>query len=1338
MKNKATLFLALLAFAFGAAQAVPVSQSQAASAAAAWAKSGDALGARLGSSVDMSRLRTVAVHDDVVFHVVPFADGGVVVTSCDTEFEPIVAFSSNELDLSENSPVTDLLKKDAWLRSRIAGARSSATSSAGAGATSAAVSEAEAKWAALLSSEPVSSATATAGGAVSSAKPVSSVSDVRVKPLIKSKWSQQTAGGGVCFNYYTPDNAPCGCTATAAAQVMRYFTFPTAEMPSAEFVCGVSGTDKRLSTIGGVYDWANMKLDPMLSATETERKAIGHLTYDIGVALGSDYSSASTGAQPDAVAGMMRESFGYANAYTFWNGTTYANGKGGLHDLSLRKRVIYSNLDAKIPVQLAIYGYTAGHFGEIDHWAGHAVVADGYGFKSIDGAEVAFVHINMGWGGSDDMWYNIPDINTAETGAYYDSSATEYCYLGGATFNVFTEASGLEIFSGRVVDHNGAPVKGAKVSLKGGDSVLQTSTDEYGVYAFTVPGGTTYVVRATSEDETLIAEGNPVALAKSTGSDAYVIASSSSVGNSWGNDLVLAPPAARIGADVFPTLDKAFSAAKAISDGDEIPVIEILEKIALEKRFTVDFSCVVTSVAADPAETVVSRLAGASIVVAENGSLVLSNIAFASSDATAVEVAAGGKLTVGGGVDFGVAENAPAVKTADAAGLAVSGALAFGFSVDCAAAEGIGKVFGSLDGLSAEDAAVSAAKIVNFNDDTGEIRGAVEGAAAPFALKWAEMPVPFGECSCYYVDADGNTNTSARIDRLMLAFAADLEAGELEDGAEIVIRKSGKLSVPVVVGSDISIRGENDVKLTLADPASFTVTNGTLSVQGVGFEGFKGNSLFLVDGGELVLSNGVSIAGAVGTNTYSGAVAILKGEATLGPGIAIADCGFVGNGNGGGVYVGIGATLNFFGGSIVGCTAGGNGGGIYLNKNARLNLKGEIDISGNHKYNQSEPNNIYAAYGTSKIKVVGAVSGSAGVRYGTTSSAAAYNKDGASFAEIEEPLPGEELAMVARGAVSFRNDADPGLVASISGDRKSLVWGEDEGDGGIVPGDFVEYAFVRLTAPGEEPVYYWTVADAVGAVLKDGTTLEMLRSDVLGSEVAVTNAEVRLSSDVGVGRQSVSGGTIVISGSLALTNIVLSGESLFRLDGGLLMVEDVIADEIGCVGGSSADPMLFARVRCDLSYDSLTNSAANFRNSELGAYGVAITNASDTAMVWSTAIAADGSFTDASGAVWGCVGDIPDNVVEIEVNPGPIAFRSIVLDKTAGEWNLTLTNLVRGCWYKLYATNSLAGGFTVGEGICEPVTNFQAEADGEFIFKVEDAGGAMFWKAVAEPGVLSE
>ena len=1336
MKNKATLFFALLALAFTAAQAVPVSRSEAAFAAAAWAKSGDALGARLGVTVDMSGLQTVSVRDDVVFHVIPFEEGGVVITSGDTESEPVVAFSSNgDIDLSGTSPIVGLLKKDAWLRSRIAAARSSATRSAGVSQT-ASKSQAEKKWAALLASMPSAVTSATSGGAVYAAKPVSSVSDVRVKPLVKSTWSQQTAGGGVCFNYYTPGNMPCGCTATAAAQVMRYFTFPTAEIAPAEFSCEVSGAPKKLSTIGGVYDWASMKLNPMLSATETEREAIGHLTYDIGVALGSDYKAGGTGASPDAVAGMMRDVFGYANAYTYWNGTTYANGKGGLHDLSLRKRVIYSNLDAKIPVQLAIYGYTAGHFGDSAYWAGHAVVADGYGFKSIDGAEVAFVHINMGWGGSDDMWYNIPDINTAETGAYYDSSATEYCYLGGATFNVFTEESGLEIFSGRVVDHNGAPVKGAKVTLKGGASDLETLTDDYGIYAFTVPGGVSYVARAASQDGTLIAESGTVALAKTVGDDAYVIASSSSIGNSWGNDLVLAPPAAKIGDEVYPTLDKALAAAGALAREGETPTILILENITLEKPVSVDFGCVIASAAADPAETVVSRAGDALVTVAEGGVLTLSGVVFAASGATAVDVAAGGRLVVGGGVDFGVDETAPAVKTADAQGLEVAGSLTAGFSLDCAAAKELGTAFGSLSGLSAASAAAAAAKIVNFNDDSGEIRGAAEGTAAPFTLKWAEMPVPFDECSCYYVDAAGNTNTSARIDRLVQRFVADLEAGKLDVASEIVVRKSGTLSVPVTVGSDISIRGENGVKLKVADPASFTITGGTLSVRNVGFEGFKGDSLFKVDGGNLVLGDGASIVGAVGTNNYSGAVAVLKGEATLGPGVEIADCGFIGGGNGAGVYVGIGATLNFFGGSIVNCVAGGNGGGIYLNKNARVNLKGEINISGNRKHNESAPNNIYATYTSSEICVAGAVSGSVGVRYGST--AGALNKAGARFAGIVTSSADAEMAMVARGASSFRNDADSALTATLAGDRLNLIWTGDAQSSGRVPEEFIDYAYVRVTPPGGGSTYYWTLAAAFRAVTADGTAVEMLRGDVLNENAAVTNTEVRLSSAVEGGAAQVSGGTIAVSGSLAVSNIVLSGESLFNVNGGLLLIEDVVSREIGCVGGSAADPMLFAKVRCDMNYEALTNSAANFRNAELGARGVAVTNAAETALVWSAAVSGDGTFTDSEGNVWGSVGGSRPAGGETEVEPAPIAFKSIVRDETSGEWNLALTNLVRGCWYSLYATNSLAGGFAVGAGVCEPVTNFQAEVDGEFIFNVEGTGGAMFWKAVAEPGILKK
>ena len=38
---------------------------------------------------------------------------------------------------------------------------------------------------------------------------------------------------------------------------------------------------------------------------------------------------------------------------------------------------------------------------------GHAVVADGYGYQHT----TLYHHLNMGWNGFDDAWYNLPDVN---------------------------------------------------------------------------------------------------------------------------------------------------------------------------------------------------------------------------------------------------------------------------------------------------------------------------------------------------------------------------------------------------------------------------------------------------------------------------------------------------------------------------------------------------------------------------------------------------------------------------------------------------------------------------------------------------------------------------------------------------------------------------------------------------------------------------------------------------------------------------------------------------------------------------------------------------------------
>ena len=74
---------------------------------------------------------------------------------------------------------------------------------------------------------------------------LTSVSDVRIAPLTQTTWDQQTAaaaGTAACYNYYTPPygagnttNYPAGCVATAMAQLMRYYQFPTTGVGTASF-----------------------------------------------------------------------------------------------------------------------------------------------------------------------------------------------------------------------------------------------------------------------------------------------------------------------------------------------------------------------------------------------------------------------------------------------------------------------------------------------------------------------------------------------------------------------------------------------------------------------------------------------------------------------------------------------------------------------------------------------------------------------------------------------------------------------------------------------------------------------------------------------------------------------------------------------------------------------------------------------------------------------------------------------------------------------------------------------------------------------------------------------
>ncbi|MGC8863822.1 MAG: carboxypeptidase-like regulatory domain-containing protein, partial [Armatimonadota bacterium] len=135
---------------------------------------------------------------------------------------------------------------------------------------------------------------------------------------------------------------------------------------------------------------------------------------------------------------------------------------------------------------------------------------DGYDHSTL------YHHLNMGWAGLDDAWYNLPNVDT--TSRTYDA-------VTGCIYNIYTEGSG-EIISGRVTDSAGVPIAGAVVTA----SLYTAVTDAKGLYALApVPSNTSFTVQVRKDGYLFADRYVTTGYSQSGGINA---------GNLWGIDLV--------------------------------------------------------------------------------------------------------------------------------------------------------------------------------------------------------------------------------------------------------------------------------------------------------------------------------------------------------------------------------------------------------------------------------------------------------------------------------------------------------------------------------------------------------------------------------------------------------------------------------------------------------------------------------------------------------------------------------------------------------------------------------------------------------------------------------
>lgn len=225
-----------------------------------------------------------------------------------------------------------------------------------------------------------------------------------VGQLCQTTWGQNDPYNRLCPMWQS-NRTVTGCVATAASQIMKKHNYPEHGIGSHSYKWANANGDSIVLSAdfeNTTYDWSNMLNSYTSSATDVQKDAVATLIYHCGVANEMRYGkSASTGDSPDML-GQMIDYFGYDKGVR-----TYR--KGYVPD-SVIMANIYENLRMGQPVYISAK--------TIDS-IGHAFVCDGI---DADG----LLHINWGWNGKADGYYQLSAFAPKEQGTGGSSSGKAF------------------------------------------------------------------------------------------------------------------------------------------------------------------------------------------------------------------------------------------------------------------------------------------------------------------------------------------------------------------------------------------------------------------------------------------------------------------------------------------------------------------------------------------------------------------------------------------------------------------------------------------------------------------------------------------------------------------------------------------------------------------------------------------------------------------------------------------------------------------------------------------------------------------------------------------------
>lgn len=203
-----------------------------------------------------------------------------------------------------------------------------------------------------------------------------------VNPLCTTEWDQgcyynalcPADGAGDCGHTYT------GCVATAMAQIMKKWNYPTTGIGSHTYTDPTYGS--QTANFGATtYNWGSMP-DNVYSANT----AVATLMYHCGVSVDMTYGVSGSGSSSWYVSNALINYFAYQNTAEIKFKANFTNANW--------INMLKTELDGSRPV------YYSGDNGS----AGHAFVCDGYNSSNQ-------FHFNWGWSGYSNGYYAIGSLN---------------------------------------------------------------------------------------------------------------------------------------------------------------------------------------------------------------------------------------------------------------------------------------------------------------------------------------------------------------------------------------------------------------------------------------------------------------------------------------------------------------------------------------------------------------------------------------------------------------------------------------------------------------------------------------------------------------------------------------------------------------------------------------------------------------------------------------------------------------------------------------------------------------------------------------------------------------